>query len=104
MSLSSRQTGYSHEKAERLEARLSRTQKSLIQHAADLEGRSLTDFVINCSQAAAKKIIREHEVIQLTAKQSELFVDALLHPPKPNAALKRAIKRYQTMTQKKIED
>ena len=60
--MKSQRPNYSSEKAERLEARLSRQQKELIQHAADLAGRSLTDFILSASQEAANKVIREHEV------------------------------------------
>ena len=70
------------------------SQKELIQHAADLLGRSLTDFVISSIQEEAKKIIREHEIITLTARESKDFVNSLLNPPEPNAALKKAAKRY----------
>jgi uncharacterized protein (DUF1778 family) len=91
---------YTSEKAERLEARLSRTQKELIQHAADLLGCSLTDFVISSLQEKAKKIIREHEIITLTARESKSFVNSLLHPPEPNDALKRAVKRYNAFNEK----
>jgi Protein of unknown function (DUF1778) len=50
MSLPESATGHQVEKtskSERLEARLSREQKELLQWAADLEGRSLTDFVVS---------------------------------------------------------
>ncbi len=98
MQVSSAQAAYTSEKAERLEARLSRAQKELIQHAADLLGRSLTDFVVTFIQEEAKKIIREHEIITLTTKESKNFVNALLNPPKPNAALRKAAKRYQDLS------
>ena len=86
---------YSAEKAVRLEARLSPTQKELLQHAANLLGRSLTDFILTVSQEAANKVIREHAIITLSVKESESFVSTLLNPPKPNAALKKAYKRYK---------
>lgn len=86
---------YSKEKAVRLEARLSRSQKDLLQHAADLLGRSLSDFVLAVSQEAARKVIREHEIITLTFKESESFVATLLNPPEPNAELKKAASRYK---------
>jgi uncharacterized protein (DUF1778 family) len=91
MQLSSPQS-YTSEKAERLEARLNRAQKELIQRAADLLGRSLTDFVISSIQEEAKKIIREHEVITLTARESKDFVNSLLNPSEPSTALKKAVK------------
>lgn len=87
------QPSYAKNKSERLEARLSQTQKKLIQHAADLAGRSLTDFMLAASQEAANKVIREHEVMTLTARESEHFVNALLNPPAPNRALTQAAKR-----------
>lgn len=93
--MKSQRPNYTSEKAERLEARLSRKQKKLIQHAADLAGRSLTDFILSASQEAANKVIREHEVITLTAQESENFVNALMNPPAPNLALQKAAKRHR---------
>ena len=93
--MKSQRPNYTAEKAERLEARLSRKQKELIQHAADLAGRSLTDFILSASQEAANKVIREHEVITLTAQESENFVNALMNPPAPNLALQKAAKRHR---------
>ncbi len=89
------QPRYAKNKSERLEARLSQTQKKLIQRAADLAGRSLTDFVLAASQEAANKVIREHDVMTLTARESEHFVNVLLNPPAPNRALTQAAKRYR---------
>ncbi len=95
MTQASRYQVYSEEKAVRLEARLSRVQKDLLQHAADLLGRSLTDFILTASQEAANKVIREHDIITLTVQESENFIQTLLNPPEPNAALKKAAKRYK---------
>ncbi len=82
-------------KAERLEARITPAQKEILQHAAELEGRSLTDFVISSAQAAAMRTIHEHEVLLLSAKDREVFVNALLNPPAPNDKLRRAAHRYK---------
>jgi uncharacterized protein (DUF1778 family) len=83
----------------RLEARISQETKALVQKAADLEGRTLTDFVVASVQAAAYKVIKEHQTLKLSIEDSEAFVDAILNPPKPNEALKSAALRYkQTMS------
>lgn len=68
-------------KPERLEARLTSKQKLLLQRAADIEGRSLTDFVISSAQSAAEETIRNHDVIELTARDAALFFAALENPP-----------------------
>lgn len=87
-----------HTKLERLEARLTREQKELLQQAAELEGRTLTDFVVSSAQAAALRTIQEHTLISLTKRDSEAFVEALLNPPEPGAALLAAAQRYKQST------
>lgn len=82
-------------KPERLEARLTREQKELIQQAADLEGRTLTDFVVSSAQAAALRTIEEHTLISLTKRDSVAFVEALLNPPELGATLLAASLRYK---------
>ncbi|MDF5731323.1 MAG: DUF1778 domain-containing protein [Rhizonema sp. PD38] len=84
-----------HGKLERLEARLTREQKELLQQAASLEGRTLTDFVVSSAHAAALRTIQEHTLMSLTKRDSEAFVEALLNPPEPGAALLAAAKRYK---------
>jgi uncharacterized protein (DUF1778 family) len=82
---------------ERLEARISREQKNLLERAAALEGRSLTDFVVASAHAAALETIQRHEVIALTARDSLAFAEALMHPPVPNARLRAAARRHRDL-------
>ncbi len=84
-------------KTERLEARITPEQKALFQRAADLSGRSLTDFIIGSLQAAAEETIRSHQIIRLTAEESAAFADALLNPPPPNEQLQDAFKRHRDL-------
>ncbi|MFP4008336.1 MAG: DUF1778 domain-containing protein [Spirulinaceae cyanobacterium] len=81
----------------RLEARISPETKALLQKAADLEGRSLTDFVVSSVQAEAYRVIQKHQMLKLNREDSEAFVDALLNPPKPNDALQSAALRYKNV-------
>jgi uncharacterized protein (DUF1778 family) len=84
-----------HLKYKRLEARITDEQKVLFQHAADLLGRSLTDFTISVLQEAAKRVIQEHDTMQLSVRDQQAFIKALLTPEKPNKPLKAALKQYQ---------
>ena len=70
-------------------------QKELLQQAAALEGTSLSDFVVRSAQRAAEQSIRDHAVITLTARESQAFVEALLEPAAPNAALRVAAEHYR---------
>lgn len=78
----------------RLEVRVSVAQKSLLQHAAALSGRTLNEFVVTSAEDAARLVIAEHESIRLSREEQLAFVQALLQPPEQNARLKRAAKAY----------
>lgn len=82
----------------RLEARISRDQKALFQRAAELQGRTLTDFVIASVHEAAVRVIEETQTIRLSARDSRAFAEALLNPREPNARLKASAQRYLKLT------
>ena len=82
------------QKQERLEARVTREQKLIIERAARIRGTSVTDFVLVSTQQAAAETIRNAEVLTLRDKSRETFIEALLHPPAPNAPAHAAARRY----------
>ncbi len=82
-------------KKSRLEVRLTEAQKRLLQSAADARDESLTQFVINVSETAARKELEKSGILVLDNKDQEAFVKALLAPTKPNAQLSRAAGRYR---------
>ena len=61
-------------KVYRFDARLDEDQKTLIQRAADLEGRTMTDFVLHSAEAAAERTIQERVMVILSARETEAFV------------------------------
>lgn len=79
----------------RLEARISIEQKALLQQAAALSGRTLSEFVVASAQEAACRVIQEHETIRLSRADQIAFVSALLNPPPPNARLRKAAVAYR---------
>src|SRR5438094_10178987 len=82
-------------KAYRFDARLNEEQKVLIQRAADLEGRTMTDFVLHSAETAAERTIKERAMLILSARETEAFVDAILRPAEPGPVLRGATRRYQ---------
>jgi uncharacterized protein (DUF1778 family) len=84
-------------KAYRFDARLNEEQKILIQRAADLEGRSMTDFVLHSAETAAERTIAERAMLILSARETEVFVDAILNPARPGRVLRAAARRYKSM-------
>ncbi len=79
----------------RLEARISHTQKALFQRAADLSGRTLSEFVVATVQEVATRTVQDHETIQLSQAEQTAFVKALLDPPEPSAKLRQAYQAYR---------
>jgi len=85
-------------RSQRLEARLSEEQKELFVRAAELQGRSLTDFVIASAQEAAIETVRTHDALRLSERDRQAFVSALLAPPAPAKTLEQAAQRYRQRT------
>lgn len=83
---------------ERLETRVTAEQKNLIEQAAALQGRSVTDFVLTSVQDAARRAIEEHQRLNLSVRDSQAFVDALLSPPPVNDRLRDTVRRYRQAT------
>lgn len=74
----------------RLETRISTDLHAMLKRAADIQGRTVTDFVVTAVQQAAHQAIEQSEVIRLTMADQVSFANALLAPPKPTPGLKRA--------------
>lgn len=81
----------------RLEARINPELHALIKRAAQLQGRTLTDFVVSAVQDAAQRAIEQAEIIRLSLTDQECFARALLAPPEPAPALKRAFARRRQL-------
>ena len=85
-------------RGERLEARITADEKALIQRAAELEGRNVSDYVVSSVQDAAKRTVEAHDVMVLSAAQSRAFVDALLDPPPVSERLRDSVRRHRIAT------
>lgn len=81
----------------RLEARISPELRKLLNRAAELQNRTVTDFVVSAVQEAALRAVDQAEVIRLTLGDQERFARAVISPPKANAALKRAFSRHRKL-------
>ena len=83
---------------ERLEARISKAQKTLFLRAAAVQGKSLTDFLVGSVQEAAERTLRTQEVLTLSERDRKIFVTTLLKPVAPGKVLRQAVKRYKART------
>lgn len=81
-------------KADRLEARVTAEQKQLIARAAALRGSSVTEFIVASAREATAETIKDFEILTLNDEARDAFVNAVLRPPAPNAAARKAARRY----------
>lgn len=77
-------------KSERLETRATPELKRLAQRAAEIEGRSLTDFVAASVQERAERRIQEYEMTTVSGRYGRSFAEAIVNSPPPNARLREA--------------
>ena len=81
----------------RLEARISTDLHAMLKRAAELQGRTMTDFVIAAVQEAAQRAIEQAGIIRCSLADQECFAQALLAPPQPNTALEHAFARRKAL-------
>src|SRR6202790_3152082 len=75
---------------ERLGFRVDEPTKALIEQAAQLERRKLTDFCMTALTDAARRTIAEHETLVLSERDRAVFFEVLVNPPAPSKRLQRA--------------
>ncbi|PMS16814.1 MAG: DUF1778 domain-containing protein [Pandoraea sp.] len=81
----------------RFEARIESDVHAAIRRAAEIQGRTMTDFVISAAREAAQRAIAEAEVIRLSMADSRRFADLIISPPEPVDALNRAIASHDRL-------
>ena len=79
----------------RIEARIAPEALAIVKRAAKLQGRSVSDFVVAAAQEAASRTIEEAQIIRLSIEDQRAFAEAIINPPAPTAALRRAFARHR---------
>jgi len=81
----------------RIEARIAPEALAVVKRAAEIQGRSVSDFVVAAAQEAAQKTIEAAHIIRLSLDDQRRFVDLLLNPPALGPAMKRAQKAHSRL-------
>lgn len=79
---------------ERINLRLKRASKHLIERAARFEGKTVSSFVLSSALASAEHTIQQHQTLSLGQQDAQRFLDALEKPPVFNEAMNRAIEEH----------
>ena len=81
----------------RLEARLPAHVHAMLKRAAEIQGRTLTDFVVAASSEAARLTIETTDIIRLSVDDQRFFAESILNPPEPTAALRQAFEKHREL-------
>lgn len=83
----------------RLEARIAPDVLAAVKRAAEIEGRSVSDFVVDAARHAATRTIEETHVIRLSLADQMQVAAVLAAPPASSAGLDRAVDAHRTLIQ-----
>ncbi len=81
----------------RREVRLPADVHALLKRAAELQGRTLTDFVVTAAREAAQRAIEDSENLRLSLEDQRRVAEAMLNAPEPTPALRRAFERRRAL-------
>jgi uncharacterized protein (DUF1778 family) len=81
----------------RLEARITPDIHALIKRAAELQGRTVSDFVVSAAREAAIRTIEQAEVIHLSQEDQIRFAEALINPAPLAPAMERAMEAHKKL-------
>lgn len=81
----------------RFEARITPDILAAIKRAAEIAGRSVSDFVVDAARVAAERTIAETQIIRLSLADQEQLADLLSRPPKTSPGLERAFEAHRRL-------
>lgn len=84
-------------KSERLEMRLAREQKDLIERAARIKGLDVTSFAVPTVVEAAREVVGRQSATLLSGRDFKKFLQILDAHEEPAPKLKAAVKRLKKL-------
>ena len=81
-------------KNERINLRVKSSAKRLIVRAAGFEGKTISHFILTSALKCAEETVQEHQIMELNAKDSRTFFNALDAPVQFNDKLTDALEEY----------
>jgi uncharacterized protein (DUF1778 family) len=81
----------------RLEARISTDALAVVKRGAEIQGRSVSDFVVAAAQEAAERAIEATQIIRLSVRDQRALAQAILDPAAPSPALRRAKRAHRRL-------
>jgi uncharacterized protein (DUF1778 family) len=87
-------------KSARFEGRMSPFALEMVKRAAEIQGRSISDFIATAAQEVAEKTIGETQEIKVSLEAQRAFVEAILNPPEMAPIWQRAFETHRRLIKK----
>jgi uncharacterized protein (DUF1778 family) len=81
----------------RVDVRISPDDLAVVKRAAEIQGRGVSEFMVDAAQQVAHKTIEEITIIRLSVEDQRLMTESILNPPEPNEALRRAFEAHKRL-------
>jgi uncharacterized protein (DUF1778 family) len=84
-------------KEARVDLRMSKEHKLMLEKAAAIVGQPLTTFMLSSTLDRARDILDREVVTKLSSRDMKRLFEILENPKEPNPALRKAAKRYKAL-------
>ena len=84
-------------RSERIEARTTPDTLAMVRHAAAIQGRSVSEFIVAAAEQAARQAIESDQILRLGVEDQQRFVAALLDDALPAGPMLRAYDHHRRL-------
>lgn len=79
---------------DRIVSRIPRSKRAVIEKAAAVYGATINQFIVQSALDRASEILEREELLRLSERDAQLFLNALDKPPLPNENLIEAMNQH----------
>lgn len=79
---------------DRVVSRIPRSNRVIIEKAAAVYGATVNQFIVQTALDRATQILEREELLRLSEKDAEVFLEAIDNPPLPNNKLTEAMQKH----------
>jgi len=84
---------------DRITARVPRTTRTTIERAAAIYGATINQFIVQAAVERANEVLRSMEMVKLSSRDAQVFIEALTKPPAPNKKLRDAVRAHKQLVE-----
>jgi uncharacterized protein (DUF1778 family) len=81
----------------RVEARIAPEALAVVRRAAEIQGRSISDFIVAAALKDAQQIIDDAQIIRLAVDDQRRFAELLFNPPALAPAMALALAAHEEL-------